>query len=341
MRWPTAVDLFAGAGGLSAGLRQARYRVVGAVEFDPLAAETYRVNFPSVRLWQSDIRNLDPKLLLQELQIAPGDLGLLAGCPPCQGFSTIRTRRGRTVRDPRNALLMEFVRFAETMQPRTLMMENVPGLADYRQFKSAVARLRRLGYTISWEVRNAADFGVPQRRKRLILLGSSSDGPTMPDRQPDRRSVREAIAGLQRVGESGDPLHDLPEERSAKVMSIIRRIPKDGGSRSALGEDQLKCHRSVNGFKDIYGRMAWDSVAPTITGGCVNPSKGRFLHPEEDRSITLREALLLQGFPPDYSLSLRRGKYAAAAMVGNAIPPPLVAAHATALRAVALNGSTS
>lgn len=336
MKWPTAIDLFSGAGGLSVGLRSARYRVIGAVELDPLAAESYRMNFPSVRLWDADIRTLDPGEMMTTLGMGPGELGLLAGCPPCQGFSTIRTRRGRTVRDARNALVTEFVRFADVMRPRALMMENVPGLAGYGQFKSALARLRRIGYEVTWEVRDAAEFGVPQRRKRLILVGTQGGVPTMPDGSHHQTTVRDAIEGLPDVGSSDDPLHDLPEQRSAKVMSIIRRIPKDGGSRSALGEDQLACHQAVDGFKDVYGRMAWDSVAPTITGGCVNPSKGRFLHPEEDRTITLREALLLQGFPPGYRLSLQRGKFAAAAMVGNAIPPPLVAAHAGALRPFAL-----
>jgi DNA (cytosine-5)-methyltransferase 1 len=114
---------------------------------------------------------------------------------------------------------------------------------------------------------------------------------------------------------------------------MIARIPKDGGSRSALADtEQLACHQRLNGFKDIYGRMKWDAVAPTITGGCINPSKGRFLHPEEDRAITLREALLLQGFPRDFQLSLLRGKLRAAELVGNALPPPLVARHAAMLR---------
>ncbi len=338
-KWPTAVDLFSGAGGLSVGLRRARYRVIGAVELQPLAAESYRMNFPSVRLWDVDIRTLNPGEVMTTLGIGPGDLGLLAGCPPCQGFSTIRTRRGRTVRDTRNALVTEFVRFADVMRPRALMMENVPGLAGYSQFKSALARLRRIGYQVSWEVRDAAEFGVPQRRKRLILVGSRLGMPTMPEGFQFQVSVRDAIGRLRSAGTSGDPLHDLPEQRSARVVSIIRRIPKDGGSRSALGEDQLACHQAVDGFNDVYGRMAWDAVAPTITGGCVNPSKGRFLHPEKDRTITIREALLLQGFPPDYRLSLRRGKFAAAAMVGNAIPPPLVAAHASALRPLALEDS--
>lgn len=142
-------------------------------------------------------------------------------------------------------------------------------------------------------------------------------------------TVREAIGDLPQAGTSGDPLHDFPEKRSAAVMARITAIPKDGGSRADLGADaQLDCHKETDGFKDIYGRMSWSKPAPTITGGCVNPSKGRFLHPDEDRAITLREAALLQGFPPEYSFSLDRGKFAAAAMIGNALPPAFVEAHA-------------
>ena len=306
---------------------------------DPLAAEAYQLNFPRVRLWNQDIRELDPGTVMMKLGLEPGELGLLAGCPPCQGFSTVRTRRKKTVRDSRNRLLLDFFRFSEAIRPRTLMLENVPGVAKYRLFRETLSGLRRLGYEVSWAVRDASDFGVPQRRRRLILTGAMANKPKMPQAGTVRRTVRQAIAHLPAPGVSGDPLHDQPERRSEKVMSIIRRIPRDGGSRSSLGRDQLRCHQRLNGFKDIYGRMAWDDVSPTITGGCVNPSKGRFLHPEQNRSITLREALLLQGFSEDFQLSLRRGKFPAAALVGNAIPPALVAAHARSLRPLTIGPS--
>jgi DNA (cytosine-5)-methyltransferase 1 len=122
----------------------------------------------------------------------------------------------------------------------------------------------------------------------------------------------------------------VSEKRSDKVKEIIRLIPKNGGSRLDLGaENQLKCHQKCDGFKDIYGRMAWDDVAPTITGGCFNPSKGRFLHPTKNRTVTLREAALLQTFPTTYFFSLRRGKSSAAQMIGNALPPEFIRRHAT------------
>jgi DNA (cytosine-5)-methyltransferase 1 len=331
-RFPTAIDLFAGAGGLTLGLRWARFRVVGAVEIDSLAAETYRMNFPRIRLWEMDIRKLSVARVLRDLDLRPGQLDLLAGCPPCQGFSTMRTMNGRhTVSDDRNDLVLEFERFVRGLRPKSVMLENVPGLASDERLARLVSLIEVMGYHVSTEVLDASQFGVPQRRRRMILVAGRRR--TIPLARLERQcyTVRDAIASLKPAGHSGDPLHDLPERRDPRVAELIAQIPKDGGSRAAL-DAQLECHASFDGFHDVYGRMAWDSVAPTITSGCVNPSKGRFLHPTENRAITLREASLLQGFPPDYQFSLRRGKYAAAQMIGNALPPELVRRHAAEIR---------
>ncbi|MCY4354789.1 MAG: DNA cytosine methyltransferase [Truepera sp.] len=167
-------------------------------------------------------------------------------------------------------------------------------------------------------------FSVPQRRRRLILMAGRGFRIHLPQATGESLSVRMAIGDLPVAGQSGDPAHDHGESRSPKVRKLIRCIPRDGGSRMALGEaNQLECHRRVDGFKDVFGRMAWDDPAPTITSGSVNPSKGRFLHPTEDRSITLREAALLQTFPATYKLAMNRGKHPNARFVGEAIPPAL------------------
>jgi DNA (cytosine-5)-methyltransferase 1 len=145
-------------------------------------------------------------------------------------------------------------------------------------------------------------------------------------------TVRDAISFLPVAGQSGDRLHDTSEKRSEKIKRLISMIPKDGGSRTDLGEEyQLECHKRTTGFRDVYGRMAWDKPSPTITGGCNSPSKGRFLHPEEDRGITLREAALLQTFPKDYQFSLASGKQGVAVMIGNALPPKFIEFHAKKL----------
>lgn len=327
---PAAIDLFSGAGGLTLGLKQAGFDVIGAIEIDSLCAETYKLNHPGVAVWEKDIQTVPVSAVKRRLGLRVGELGLLAGCPPCQGFSSIRTLNGgRAVRDGSRNLVLEFVRFVEGLKPKAVMLENVPGLGGDRRMRKVLVRLSQLGYTCRWRVLNAADYAVPQRRKRLILLGSLAGAVPFARPAVTRRSVREVICGLPRPGTSGDELHDLPENRSQRVLRLIRRVQCDGGGRRALGlRYQLECHRTTNGFRDVYGRMAWDDVAPTITGGCINPSKGRFLHPSQNRAITLREAALLQTFPKSYFFSLERGKYAAAAMIGNALPPEFIRRHA-------------
>jgi len=327
---PIALDLFSGCGGLTLGLEQAGFRVVGAVEVERLAAETYRVNHPGVRLWQRDIRHLSSFEVAKRLGFRKGDLDLLAGCPPCQGFSSMRTLNGRLdVDDPQNDLLFHYLRFVRDLAPKSLMMENVPGLYTDRRLRKFRNELERLGYRVRMGVLDAADYGVPQRRRRFIMLAGKDGAPVFADTDPARRTVSQTIGMLAPAGRSGDPLHDLPERRSERIMDLIRSVPVNGGSRRDLGEErQLGCHRRCRGFSDVYGRMARQDVAPTITGGCFNPSKGRFLHPDEHRNITLREAALLQSFPPGYFFSLRRGKTNAAVMIGNALPPELIRRHA-------------
>lgn len=334
-KW-AAIDLFAGAGGMTLGLKRAGFDVRAAVELEPIAVETYLANHPDVAVFRGDIRLIPPQAVLAWLGLEPGQLDLLAGCPPCQGFSTITTLNGnREVVDARNDLVYAYGDYISVMRPRSVLMENVPRLRNDPRMSQLLKLLESLGYNVEDAIRvlNAADYGVPQRRRRLVLLAAHGDRVAFSDpTEATKKTVRDAIGEMPKAGTSGDPLHDLPERRSPEVRALIRRIPIDGGSRLDLSpQEQLTCHQDFDGFKDIYGRMAWDKPAPTITGGCVNPSKGRFLHPKEHRAITLREAALLQSFPADYRFSLRRGKFPAAAMIGNALPPPFVEAHAAEL----------
>ena len=335
---PTALDLFSGCGGLTLGLKRGGFKVLGAVDIDPLSAEAYRANHDDVMVWEVDIRDLDPAHVQSSLDLQAGDLDLLAGCPPCQGFSTMRTLNGAlSIDDPRNDLLLEVLRFVDALRPKAVMIENVPGLADDKSFEVFCDRMAEAGYLGDVRVFNTAEYGVPQRRRRLIYLAGLQVRIPFAEPVPYEVTVRDAIGDLPRAGESGDPLHDMPEKRTPRIMQLIRRIPQDGGSRTDLPEeDQLDCHKRCDGFKDVYGRMAWNDVSPTITSGCFNPSKGRFLHPDENRAITLREAALLQGFPRLYEFPVRSGKTGIATMIGNALPPPFIAAHAKNVRSTLL-----
>ncbi len=304
------------------------------MEIDALAAETYATNHPEVRLFNADIRDISASQIMEASGIRKGELDLLAGCPPCQGFSRIRLNNKRArMDDPRNRLIDEVLRLVGEMQPKVVMLENVPNLSRYTRYLNFKRDLRKLGYQISDQILDVADFGVPQRRKRLVVLASRLGQISHLAPVGERKTVRDAIEKLPADILKCDSLHNLGEERSERIRQLIKAIPKDGGSRTALSAAlALKCHETQDGFYDVYGRMKWDDVAPTITSGCINPSRGRFLHPTEDRAITLREAAILQSFPPSYVFSLRRGKYAAAEMIGNALPPLFSRMQAEAIK---------
>jgi DNA (cytosine-5)-methyltransferase 1 len=308
----------------------AGFRVLGAIDSDDLAVQTYKNNHPRVRLWNLDICKITASRVMRELDLVRGELDLLAGCPPCQGFSVLRTRNGALRnRDRRNRLVSEMLRFARVLRPRAIMLENVPGLVAHRPFRELCRALRRLGHSIRWEIRDAAQYGVPQRRKRLILLAGRGFEVPFAAVCSTSRTVRQAIGRLPKVGQSCDALHNMPQNRSEKVLELIRSIPKNGGSRQDLPErHQLRCHKHFDGFNDVYGRMSWNGPAPTITSGCFNPSKGRFLHPQQNRAISLREAAMLQTFPASYWFPVVAGKEAISLMIGNALPPEFVKHHA-------------
>jgi DNA (cytosine-5)-methyltransferase 1 len=327
-----AIDLFSGCGGLSLGLRNAGFAVVAAIDSDPLAISTYRTNHPKTLSLINDIRDVNPRQLMKRLGLRKGALHLLAGCPPCQGFSTLRTLNGaKSVREPMNALLFEVLRFAQAMHPRAIMLENVPGLLTNHRLNTFGTALTALGYSFAARIFDAADFGVAQRRRRMILVAQRGGTPEFGRLSKSKITVADVIKDLPPPQSSNDPAHNYPVTRAKHVREIIARVPRNGGSRASLPR-QLPCHQRLNGFGDIYGRMKWHAPAPTITGGCINPSKGRFLHPCQNRAITLREAALLQGFPRKYKFDLSRGRYPVAQLIGNAFPPMFAEIHARTIK---------
>ncbi len=317
-----AVDIFSGCGGMTQGMRMAGFDVRIAVEIDENAAVAYKMNHPTTKVLQRDICEIESKEIRCLLDNERIDL--LAGCPPCQGFSSIRRlNRKRSVRDERNRLVLEYLRMVRELMPLTIMMENVPGLVNYYLFKRTMEELRDIGYTLDVGVVDIKYYGVPQRRKRLVLVGSVLGEINIAQPTYEKVTVKDAIGKLGSIEVATDPLHKITVNHTERISNLISMIPKNGGSRKELPvEYQLNCHLKENrGFNDIYGRMKWSEYSPTITAGCLNPSKGRFLHPEEDRVITPREAALLQCFPIDYKFPLEVSKTSLAWMIGEALPP--------------------
>lgn len=317
-----STDLFSGVGGLTAGMHEAGFQTKIAIELEPDAVKGYKMNFPNTEVFQKDIRNISKEEIQEQLGDQP--LHLLAGCPPCQGFSSIRKlNRKASVRDDRNSLVEEYFRMVKELKPLTIMMENVPGLKDYYLFKDIVKRLDDLGYNPKVEVVNVKDYGVPQSRKRLIMVGSLLGNLDIAPATGEKRTVRTEIEHLPPPEKTTDPLQKIVANHTKRIKRQIQLTPKDGGSRKDLPEEYtLECHKKNGvGFNDIYGRLRWDDYSTTITGGCLNPSKGRYLHPEQDRVITPREAAILQSFDPEYKFPLDISKSSLALMIGNALPP--------------------
>lgn len=331
-----AAELFSGGGGLAVGLTAAGVRPVAAVEVDRYAADTFALNHPAVKLFDRDIRSVSGADLLASSPTKKIDV--LAACPPCQGFSTLTSKYKRE--DDRNELVYEVSRIAAEARPLAIMMENVPGLAGRGKpiLDGLIRDLHALGYVTQFSVLQVADYGVPQSRRRLVLLAGLGFEISMPRPTHDRlgrfglprwRTLRDTIAGW---GEASDIQAAAAQGGfAAQNWHVVRRLgaantarlaaTSPGSHRSSLPREMRPdCHRDrPAGFGNTYGRMEWDKPSSTITAGCLSPSKGRFGHPEQLRTISLREAALLQTFPPDYKFPSDRIDRACS-VVGNALP---------------------
>jgi len=332
-RKPAAVDLFSGLGGLTAGLKDAGVRVVVASEIEKDARATYGANHPEVKLL-GDITELNAEIVRKKARRKKIDI--VVGCPPCQGFSRLTEKHRR--RDPRNSLVLEFLRIVTELKPTICMMENVPGLLTRgkKLFKTLHDGLEAAGYKVTYDVLELADYGVPQLRKRLVLmagLGFEIPLPTKTHPGPDRWvPIEKAIGGLpapikrselkrpRKLPASCHVARDIADD----VKKRLAHAAKHGGSRNALPDGLvLKCHRKPKkkniGFSDVYGVFDLESPSPTITSGCTNVSKGRFGHPIELRPLTPREAAMVQTLGRRYKLR-GSGVESIAAQIGNALP---------------------
>lgn len=338
-----AVDLFAGGGGLTVGLKRAGFKVAAAVEVEPHASATYKANHAEVHFLQKDIRRVRGEDLLE---LAGGRIDLLAGCPPCQGFTSLTAKYDKV--DPRNRLIVEMSRLAAETRPRSVMMENVPGLMrkGSRLYQKLRGMLGDMGYELAGGVLEVADYGVPQLRRRLVLLGGlgfpielpkpthSKDGN---DGLPQWRTVRDAIGEMSKpLTLSAAKRQGLVEESNWHIVRDLspankRRMAaaKAGQSWATIpAELRPACHQGeYKGFSNVYGRMEWNNPSPTITGGCTTFSKGRFGHPSANRTISVREAALLQTFPEGYDFDVPYMEHVCN-IIGNALPCDF--AHAVA-----------
>jgi DNA (cytosine-5)-methyltransferase 1 len=352
---PTVIDLFSGAGGTGAGFRDVGFKILGAVEIDENAAKTYRKNL-KVEVKKTDIRDLSPAEFREQLKLEKKELNVLIGCPPCQGFS--RMRNGNGADDERNDLVLSYLKFVKEFEPRYAIFENVPGMLRYEFARAFYSRLceglNELGYNLRGYEEDAADYGTPQHRRRIIVIAAraSEELPQLIKTHGDPLSeevqtgklkpwltVRDAIGNDKypklEAGQNGEKdgnysNHIAPIIISQRVMEFIREVPHDGGSRRQVSREKwLPCHLNENsGHADVYGRMSWGKPANTLTCGCTNLSKGRFIHPEQDRAITYREAAALQGFDDSFVFY---GKDISK-QIGNAVPPTLSKALATAIK---------
>jgi DNA (cytosine-5)-methyltransferase 1 len=335
----TCIDLFAGAGGFSLAAIQAGVKVVAAVEFDKAAAKTYEENIPRIQnpapdIYCEDILGLEPGELVEKTGVKEFGCDIVLGGPPCQGFSAHRIKDAG-VGDDRNELILRYFEYVSTINPKLFLMENVPGIlwerhSDY--LNEFYAEGKKAKYKVLPPVvLDARDFGIPQRRKRVFIVGIREDlaklefdwppRPTHGDekaRKEDKNLkpwVSAAKIFSTKVAAGDD--NNIHMNHRADLVEVFKSTPPNGGSRHQSNRI-LPCHTEHNGHKDVYGRIDPSKPAPTMTTACINPSKGRFLHPTEHHGITVRQAARFQTFPDWYVF--QGGMMAAAKQVGNAVP---------------------
>ena len=323
-----AWDFFCGAGGLTRGLLDAGIDVITGVDCDERCRPTYEYNNTGVGFVQTDMKEIGPKNLGLKCWSGRYDDVLFAGCAPCQPFSSQRKRNGQR-HDA--TLLGEFGRLVEAVLPGYVLIENVPGIARVPGFSIFRRFLRMLdanGYRYVSGILNAKHYGIPQNRRRLVLMATRHRLPSLPEPKYGKqlrpfRTVRRAISHFPEIA-AGECYPEVPNHVAASITELnldrLRLTPHDGGDRRSWPEHlRLECHiGDYKGHTDVYGRMRWDRPAPALTGRCHSISNGRYGHPEQDRAISLREAAALQSFPDGYEF-FGSNKHIAM-QIGNAVP---------------------
>lgn len=329
-----AVDFFCGGGGMSYGIQQAGIKILAGIDCEPSCKETYEANISETQFIQADVFHLDAQDIEAKLNLSKNDDGLiLIGCNPCQFWSIINTDKSKAAAS--KSLLIEFERFVKYFNPGYVIVENVPGVLRKKEesgLENFIIWLQNNQYTVHFAIHDMSNYGVPQSRKRFTLIANRiSTEKVVPLKKQDKKLVVRDIIGV----ENGFPpiraghIDNTPFLHSVPSLSEINQerltyVPKDGGNRLSFAHIphlQLKCFiGKENSFKDTFGRLWWDRPSPTITTKFFSISNGRFVHPEEDRGLSIREGAVLQSFPKNYQF-FGTSIASIARLIGNAVPP--------------------
>ncbi|MBU1680608.1 MAG: DNA cytosine methyltransferase [Bacteroidetes bacterium] len=328
----SAIDLFCGIGGLSFGLKKAGIKVKAGIDQDNSCSHTYTVNNEADFIGE-DISRIEGNKLANKYWNEE-ETKVLVGCAPCQPFSSHANKVKNKENDSKWNLLNEFSRLIQETDPHIVSMENVPNLSNKQIFKNFHAHLRSLGYFVSYQNVYCPDFGIPQKRRRLVLIASKFGTISLIEKThtPDYyKTTRDVIGDLEKLknGEKSkkDPLHFTTKLTKINLKRI--RASKPNGTWFDWDEClKLECHKknSGNSYKAVYGRMSWDEPSPTITTQFYNYGTGRFGHPTQNRALTIREAALLQTFPIDYKFYKDEDEISLTKTgmhIGNAVPVDL------------------
>jgi len=330
------IDIFSGMGCASIGFKKAGFEIAAALEIDPVRCETYKKNLKMQPI-QANVMKVNGKMLLSEAKLKRGGRFCVVGCPPCQSFSKLSDTTGVDVMsDPRSKYVKKFAKLIGETKPVAVVFENVSWMVEgpgKKFFDHYVKQLEKFGYRTVFNTINAIDYGVPQNRKRIIAIsirkkffGKGAEeklSKFLHIKKRKYKTVQDAIKNLKPLAagraDHNDHLH-FAREHEPKVLRMFNAIPKNGGSRRDLPRRLwLECHKKIkHGADSVYGRMSWENPSPTMTCRCTSPACGRFIHPTQNRGITLREAMRLQTIPDSFKLTCKRQR--AEEMIGDAVP---------------------
>lgn len=320
------IDFFCGCGGTSAGLQKAGMNILAGIDFDKNAIATYAKNFPNALVFNTNIKELNTSSIEAILTPHKREILVFAACAPCQPFS--KQNRYKNSTDERICLLDEFHRFVKKFCPDYILLENVPGMQKISEgpFTRFIQLLEENGYQYDSAVKNVVNYGIPQSRKRLVLIASRHGTIKLPEETYGKgklpyNTIRKYIEKYPSL-QAGEKNNDIPNHQCAKLSPILlQRISalKEGQDRRSWDDSlKLQCHKNHKGHTDVYGRLSWDKPSVTLTTKCISLSNGRFGHPEQNRALSVREAAALQTFDDSFIFCGNLGS--TAKQVGNAVP---------------------